>query len=210
MDAIQLKSLWLEISNNIVANKDYLTKLDQQMGDGDLGVSMSNGYVAVSSYFEKTDETDVGKLLLQGAQIFNDAAPSSLGTIICICMMGMASALKGKKEVTIGDLTIALESGINKIMQRTGSKLNEKTMLDALIPAYDALKKHTIDNDWKTAFKDAAQASEFGAEKTRSMLPIHGRAAYYGDKSIGMIDGGAVVMQIVFKAAEGYFNSVYK
>ena len=71
-----------KISRKIETNKDYLVKLDQQNGDGDLGISMSDGFKAVDILLELSEEEDLGKILMKSGSAFNEAAPSSLGTIL--------------------------------------------------------------------------------------------------------------------------------
>ena len=97
MNSRSLKGAMENISALMEKYRDYLVELDAQNGDGDLGISMSIGYRAVSEYLRQTDETDLGKLFMKGALVFNEAAPSSLGTITAFGMMGMAKTLKGKQ-----------------------------------------------------------------------------------------------------------------
>ena len=98
MNYDSLKKIITGISDIMAENKDYLVSLDQQNGDGDLGISMASGYKAVKDYVDETDERDLGKLLMKCSSVFNEAAPSSLGTITSFGFMGMAKALKGKEE----------------------------------------------------------------------------------------------------------------
>ncbi|MCL2367146.1 MAG: dihydroxyacetone kinase subunit L [Oscillospiraceae bacterium] len=207
MNADGLKAVFKIIGNTMTENKDYLTKLDQQNGDGDLGISMSNGFKAVNKYLSSTDETDIGKLLLKSSSEFNEAAPSSLGTILSFALLGMAQTLKGKKEVSLLEVTHAMQVGIDKIMERAGSKPGEKTVLDALCPAVDVLMEH-VGQGAMTALNLAAQAAKTGAESTKDMRSVHGRAAYYGDNSIGVIDGGAVAGRLIFEALYTYVLDV--
>ena len=93
----------------------------------------------------------------------------------------------------------ALAAGVDKIMERAGSKPGEKTVLDALAPAVKALRENA-QAGFAAAFAAAALAAGEGAESTRDMKAVHGRAAYYGDKAIGMVDGGAVAGKLIFQA----------
>lgn len=199
MNAESLKKAVASISEVMAQNKDYLVELDAQNGDGDLGISMSGGYAAVSAWLATADETDLGKLMMKCSGIFNESAPSSLGTITSIGMMGMAKALKGKTEADLGELAAAMDAGLAAIMEKAKSKPGEKTILDALHPAIEALKEKAAAGDSKAAFAAAAQAAATGSENTKNMRSVHGRAAYYGDKSIGMLDGGSVVGKLIFE-----------
>ncbi|MEG0215228.1 MAG: DAK2 domain-containing protein, partial [Hungatella sp.] len=94
---------------------DYLVELDSQNGDGDLGISMSSGYQAIDAYLKMTDEADLGRLMMQCSSVFNEAAPSSLGTILSFGMIGMAKNLKGKTEISVDELADALQAGVSFI-----------------------------------------------------------------------------------------------
>ncbi|MEG0215227.1 MAG: DAK2 domain-containing protein, partial [Hungatella sp.] len=83
------------------------------------------------------------------------------------------------------------------------SKPGEKTILDALCPAVEVLKANSAKSA-KEAFDAAAKAASEGSEKTKAMRSVHGRAAYYGDKSIGILDGGSVVGKLLFTAIADY------
>lgn len=187
------------ISGIMTENKDYLVSLDQQNGDGDLGISMSSGYEAVKNYVIASEERDLGKLLMKCSSVFNEAAPSSLGTITAFGFMGMAKALKGKEEATFAECADALDAGLNKIMEKAKSKPGEKTILDALYPAIEVLK-NSDGSDKVAALKSAAEAAAEGSENTKNMKSVHGRAAYYAEKSIGTLDGGSVVGKLIFEA----------
>lgn len=187
------------ISDIMTENKDYLVSLDQQNGDGDLGISMSSGYEAVKNYVIASEERDLGKLLMKCSSVFNEAAPSSLGTITAFGFMGMAKALKGKEEAIFAECADALDAGLNKIMEKAKSKPGEKTILDALYPAIEVLK-NSDGSDKVAALKSAAEAAAEGSENTKNMKSVHGRAAYYAEKSIGTLDGGSVVGKLIFEA----------
>lgn len=203
MNAQSLRGAVAAISAVMDENKDYLIELDAKNGDGDLGVSMSGGYRAVKEYLESAEETDLGKLLMKSGSAFNEAAPSSLGTITAFGMMGMAKALKGKQEASMEELADAMQKGIDNIMAKAKSKPGEKTILDALCPGVEALRANSAAGS-QAAFAAAAKAAADGSEATRQMKSVHGRAAYYGDKSIGMLDGGSVVGRLIFEGISQY------
>ena len=187
MDAQGLAGAMGAVAGKIEENKEYLTRLDQLNGDGDLGISMSEGFKAVDMLLEISEEKDLGKLLMKVGNAFNEAAPSSLGTILSFGLTGMAKALK---------------AGVDKIMEKAGSKPGERTILDSLCPAVEAYAAAL--GTGACPLEAAAKAAATGAEATKQMKPVHGRAAYYGEKCLGNPDGGAVVGQLIFEALSGY------
>jgi phosphoenolpyruvate---glycerone phosphotransferase subunit DhaL len=206
MNASDVKGALQVVSRLMTEKREYLVQLDQQNGDGDLGISMSEGYRAVEEFLSGTEEQDLGKLLMQMGLIFNEKAPSSLGTITSFGMTGMAKAFRGKTEASFPELVTAFKAGLQNIMEKAGSRQGEKTILDALIPAVESLEIHIPDGE-KTAFAAAAVAAADGSEKTKLMKAVHGRAAYYAEKSIGVLDGGSMVGKLLFEAINLYVQS---
>lgn len=196
MNNVDLKNIIKCIALNMEENKDYLIKLDQQNGDGDLGISMTSGFKSISNIAQESNETNLGGILMQLAINFNETAPSSLGTIISFGFMGMAKSLKEKTDITILELADALESGVNNIMKKAKSKVGEKTILDSLVPAIEVLKANY---NKENAFELAYEAAKAGSQNTKKMKSVHGRAAYFAEKSIGILDGGSVVGELIFK-----------
>ncbi len=199
-----LASAFASVMETMEKNKEYLISLDQQNGDGDLGISMTDGFTAVKNMMDQTEEKDLGKLFQKSSKTFNEAAPSSLGTILSIGFMGMAKALKGRTEAELPMIAEALSKGVQNIMDKAGSEPGEKTILDAFCPAVRALMENQ-DKDADIAFTAAAKAAAEGSESTKNMKAVHGRAAYYGEGSIGILDGGSVAGKLIF---EGIRNSI--
>ncbi len=194
-----LQPAFRRISEVMNLNQDYLIELDQKNGDGDLGLSMNSGYKALAAYLDGCPETDLGRILAKASAVFNEAAPSTLGTITSFFLMGMARALKGKARAELPELGAAMEAGLRLVMERTGAKPGEKTIVDALAPGIAELVARPGETP-AAAFAQAAQAAAAGSEATRAMRAVHGRAAYYGDRSLGVLDGGSVVGALVFQA----------
>ncbi len=198
INADKLKKAFSAAAETMAEQRDDLIKLDQRNGDGDLGISMADGYAASSAALNASSESDLGKLFVCAGKAFNEAAPSSLGTITSLCLMGMAKTLKGHDEADIALLSDALMAGIGKVMEKAGSRPGEKTILDSLVPAAEALRDNSGAGN-KAAFAAAAEAAAKGSAATADMPAVHGRAAYYGERSIGLIDGGAEVGRLLFE-----------
>ena len=199
LNARTLSRIFSSISELMEQNRDYLVRLDQVNGDGDLGISMDDGFRAAAAFFaeslESGEETDLGRLLRRGGKVLNEAAPSSLGTILAFGLMGMAKRLRGNKEVDV----IAVQN----MMDKAESKPGEKTIIDALVPGVEVLRGGAArvagDAEAERALlRDAAAAAAAGSEATRQMEAVHGRAAYSAERSIGVLDGGSVVGRLIF------------
>ena len=205
IDTKVLASGFMAISKKISENKMYLISLDQKIGDGDLGISMDNGFKAASDIISvNADAADIGKLLFLSGKGFNEAAPSSLGTIISMLLIDAAKEMKGREETSLADFGKTIHKSINTIMEKLESKLGEKTFFDAVLPAAEALCEDAELSD-KQRLKNAAEAACNGAESTKDMVAKHGRAAYFAEKTLGSIDGGAEVGRIIFETIADQF-----
>ena len=178
--------------------KDELIELDGAMGDGDLGLTMVKGFSAVAEEIRTIDETDMGKIMMKLGMKMNSTVPSTMGTLVSICFLKAAPAAKGKTELTLVDMVAMGKGAVAGVMDRGKSKPGDKTMLDALHPAVEALSKAVEAGDsLADAWQKAYEAARDGVEQTKSMQSVHGRAAYYQEKSIGRQDPGATAMMYI-------------
>lgn len=205
VDTTSLARIVRRISTLMTENRDLLVKLDQVNGDGDLGISMDDGFAALAAFLESDEvPADLGEALRQGSKVLNSSAPSSLGTILSFGLMGMAKALKGATEAEPLEVARALAAGVENIMAKAESKPGEKTILDSLHPGALALVESLEAGDAPAdAARRAAKAAADGSEATRQMQAVHGRAAYSASRSIGVLDGGSVVGRLVFEGVAG-------
>lgn len=194
------------ISQSMTANKDYLIELDAKFGDGDLGISMSSGFLAVYEFLQEVEEADLGYVLMKCASVFNKTSPSTLGTILSFGFMGAAKQCKGKTDLSLEEVCDAMTQGLEQIMVKAQSNPGDKTIIDSLSPAIAALRTN-VEKGEVLAYKAAFEAAEQGMNDTKDMKSVHGRAAYYGDKVIGHIDGGAVVGKLIFESIYNYYNA---
>lgn len=200
-----VKDIMKEVSRVMDENKDYLVELDSKAGDGDLGISMSSGFRAVLES-DAMEKQTLKKFFMASGMVINEASPSSLGTII---FMGMIAGAKnvGDAEsldaVGIGNFFMA---AAQSVMDKTGSKTGEKTILDSVVPAAKALMNS--DSELITSMKMAYEVANEGMLSTIKMQAVHGRAAYYQEKSIGFQDGGATVGMLIFRAISDYLATL--
>lgn len=185
--------------------KEELIELDGSMGDGDLGLTMVKGFESLCAEIREQTETDMGKLMMKLGMKMNATVPSTMGTLVSTCFMKAGPAAKGKTEIDLADMVAMGHGAVKGVMERGKTKVGNKTMLDALAPTVEALDEASkAGKSLAAAWQDAATAAEKGVEATKSMQSVHGRAAYYREKSIGRQDPGATaVMYIVRGVAEG-------
>ena len=194
------------IGEKIIENRDYLTNLDREIGDADHGVNMARGYTAV---IEKVsaDNPDIGSVLKKTGMTLLSTVGGASGPLYGTAYMEAAKVLAGKESITEEDFGKALESAIAGIQKRGRSVKGEKTMLDALIPAYDAYTQRIAEGGGLTdGLECACKAAEEGVEYTKTIAATKGRASYLGERSIGHQDPGATSAMITLKAIRDFIR----
>lgn len=188
------------IAGKIEAEKDYLTELDNEIADGDHGVNMAKGFNAVLGKLDAMADKDIGSLLKTTGMTLVSTVGGSAGPLYGTAFMKAGAALKDKMEIDGSDLVAAIEAAIGGIKMRGKSTTGEKTMLDAICPAYDALKDALAEgDDLKAAMTRAVAAARAGVEYTKTIKATKGRASYIGDRSIGHQDPGATSAMYMFE-----------
>lgn len=202
-----VEAAFQSIRENIERHKDELTALDSALGDGDLGITMCKGFrVICDSFGDSEAETDIGNFIKQMGFAMSDAVPSTMGTLLSMGIVKAGNAVTGKTEIGADDLPKMLGDAADAIARCGKTKRGDKTILDALYPALEELRKAVSQNcSLEDAARRAWDGARAGAESTKKMKSTIGKAAIYGDQSIGKQDPGATVAALIF---EGIWNSV--
>lgn len=182
-------------AKRIHENGEYISKLDAVTGDGDHWANINLGFenlVAAADEMEKMPMDGVFKKI--GMLMMSKIGGSS-GVLYGGAYMAAGKALAGKESITSEDLCLALETMVNDMMNRGKAEPGFKTMIDSLYPAVQAYKaalaEGKSDADTMAAVKQAAMD---GAEATKGMEAVKGRASYQTNKGVGHLDPGAVTM----------------
>jgi dihydroxyacetone kinase-like protein len=204
----ELKGLFTAWSESMSANKDFLIDLDSIVGDGDLGLTMSDGFAAAAVNSGEREDNDIGNLFYFAGKAMSVAVPSTMGTLMASGLMEIGKNLKKQTEFELYKIGHVFEYYMNGVMHRGKAKVGDKTFLDGLYPAVEVLKSATIDSDMHTILSDAAKAAAEGAENTTTMIAVHGRAAIRGEQSRALLDPGAVVAKILVETTSKYLISL--
>ena len=192
MDNKKILAIISAIAKKIEAEKDFLTQLDNEIGDGDHGINLARGFKSVEEKLPTFADKDIGAILKGvGMQLVSTVGGAS-GPLYGTAFMKAGNVCKGKMEITDAEFVAALDAAIGGIKMRGKAVEGEKTMLDALCPAYKALKenldggKNLID-----ALTEAVDAAAKGVEYTKTIIATKGRASYLKERSLGHQDPGA-------------------
>ena len=198
LDVAHLADMLRAAAEDVIANEPVLTKADQAIGDGDHGIGMARGFKAALLALDKHDseQSPAQVFAAFGSAILLNAGGAS-GAVFGTFFKGVGKALTSEL-VELTSLAAAFDEGAKAVMARGNAKPGDKTMLDALAPAVEALA-HAQTGPPARAFQIAAVAARRGAEATSDMIAGTGRAKMLGQRSIGFIDPGALTMTFVFE-----------
>lgn len=186
------------IAQTAIDNEKYFCDLDSVVGDGDFGYSLARGFEQVVAHWDEFDRTDPGAFLLKVAVTITSRIGGTSGPIWGTAFLRAGTTLKGNASPTGQDVVAALRASIEGIKKRGNSDVGDKTLLDALVPAVDALEQSlAAGDDTRTALAKVAAAARAAAEATSTLQARRGRASYTGERSIGSPDAGALAIAVL-------------
>jgi dihydroxyacetone kinase-like protein len=196
---------WMsEIAESVSAERDYLTQLDAAIGDGDHGINMDRGFGAVQKALAGQD-TDVppGRLLITAGKTLVSSVGGASGPLWGSAFRHAGRTLGDSPEWDAAQLLAALEAARDGVVELGAAAPGDKTMVDALTPAVEAMRSALDDGaSLEAAVGVGAKAAEDGARATVPLQARKGRASYLGERSIGHQDPGATSVALVMRALE--------
>jgi dihydroxyacetone kinase-like protein len=182
LDADFFRRWMAATASSVDREAERLTALDSPIGDADHGSNLQRGFRAVvAALAEEAPDTPGAVLTLAGRRLISTVGGAS-GPLYGTLLRSTGKALGDAAEVSEAQLAEALRAGVDKVMALGGAAPGDKTMIDALVPAVDALGD---------GFGAARAAAEEGALATTPLQARKGRASYLGERSIGHQDPGA-------------------
>lgn len=197
-------SLFRDIIKNIYTTisekKMFLSELDSVIGDGDHGISITKGLKSAIDNIEKKDPQNISSLLKTTGNSITITIGGVTGPVFGTFFSEMGRVIEeDKSEIYLDDLKDMFSSSLDKVMKIGGAKPGDKTMIDALSPAVQAIKDFK-GTDIKKALESMVGAAKEGAESTKDMVAKKGRARYSGERSLGYEDAGANSIYLMLKA----------
>lgn len=191
----------LRAANALIENSNYLTELDQAMGDGDTGITLGKVAAAMIEYAGANTIDDIGGYLAKGGMAINKAAPSTLGTLIATALMRAGKEVKGKTELSPQDVAGMFSAIDEGVQQRGKANLGDKTVVDALHPAAIAFADAiTAGANLKAAGLAALEAAKAGRDEVTPLRSKIGRASWVGERTEGQVDPGCEALVVMLDA----------
>ena len=199
----ELREMLLSCTERIIRNEAYLTRIDSAIGDGDHGIGMKNGMQAARRYLESAgDEQNVYALYANMAAAMQAAMGGASGMIFSTLFAGKAAEQAPAESVTPLGLAEQMRDGLQAIQELGHANVGDKTMVDALSPAVDAMLTHT--DSFAAMFQAGAEAAYTGMEKTKDYIARFGRAKSLGERALGHADAGAVSTWLILMEMRDY------
>ncbi len=190
------------VAATIRAEKDWLSKLDGVIGDGDHGVTMDIGWTAVSALLDvQPTDTLIAERCERIAQAFLTAVGASSGPLYAGAFRSAAAAVQSRLNLDAAAIAAWIKGMCDGILARGGAQAGDKTMIDAWMPAAEAAETAARSGaDERTVLQAARDAAKAGMDYTAKIESRRGRSAKLGLRSVGHIDPGAASAYLILKS----------
>ena len=194
---------WLSALQKVFAeNRQQLTDLDSAVGDGDFGISLDRGFTAVQAELTANPPANLRAVFQNVASVLIKTMGGSSGPLLGTFFLRAGGVGADKSDLDPADGVVLFQAGVEGIQQRGKAALGDKTMLDALLPAVDAMRNAlAAGSSLADILASGAAAAEAGMRATINMQARKGRGSYLGERSVGHQDPGATAAYLLFKAA---------
>ena len=192
----ELAARFVHASENVIAAEDKLTEIDSQFGDADHGLTMVKIANAIKGAIDESDGgiQEMPDDVAMAVMVLNGGSAVPLWNT---WLDGLQEVAPEGVEVDAEQLKAMFAHALEELVDMSGAEVGDKTMMDAVIPASEAIAAYS--GDEAGLFEIAAQAAEAGAENSKNFVSKFGRAKSYGEKTIGTPDAGAVSMACFFR-----------
>ncbi len=194
------REILLSMVKAIQANKQYLGDVDGLIGDGDHGMNMNKGFTIYGEQLGDGETSFTDGLFDLGTVLLNKIG-GSMGPIYGTVFMDMSEKAEDEEDITLGVFADMLEAGLNGLYGIVNARPGDKTLVDTLYPALQAVKSANGEGkSFAEALDDMKAAAEKGKESTKDLVAKYGRSARLGERSRGVLDAGATSCCIILQA----------
>ena len=189
-------------ADEIAENKDFLTELDSAIGDADHGINMNRGMTAVVGKLDGLADADIAATMKTIGMTLVSTVGGAGGPLYGTLFLQFGTSTTGKERLELADWAAMIAAGVEGVKARGKAELGDKTMVDALAPAKDALAEAVGEGAiFPAALAAAAVAAEEGMKATIPLVARKGRASYLGERSAGHQDPGATSSWMLMRTA---------
>jgi dihydroxyacetone kinase-like protein len=187
-------------ADKIRANRDDLSKMDSAIGDGDHGMTIARAMGIAEKVIEESEKKELKGLLKDVGWGVMGVDGGATGPLLGSFLMGLGTGIGEQETIDCPVLAAMFEAGLAGVRRQSKAQVGDKTLMDALLPAVDAMRQAADEGkSIAEALQAAAQAAETGAIATKDFRAKFGRAKNLGDRTIGCQDPGATSMALILK-----------
>lgn len=198
MDSLELREAIKNALGDLMGYETELRDLDAALGDGDLGVTVAAGSKAVIAALDALpSEATPSEIARTCAATFADANPSTMAALVAGGLLAGSKTWEGKTSLTVGDAAGFVRAAADSISKRGRAQPGDKTILDAIYPAAEALENA---DSGSNGLDNAIAAAENAVIETKDMQSMRGRASWLQERSIGLQDPGATAFWYLLRS----------
>ncbi|WP_324739830.1 dihydroxyacetone kinase subunit DhaL [Pseudomonas veronii] len=176
----------------IVANREYLSEIDGAIGDGDHGINMAKGFAHCGRAIEGR-QLSLAEALDELTLSLMEGIGGSMGPLYGSLFIGMADEVRGCEDIDAATFAHLLRGGLTSLQDITEAGVGDKCLMDTLIPAVEAFERaHAQRAPFGDALDAMKTAASQGRDSTKDLVAKIGRASRLGERSLGVLDAGAV------------------
>ncbi|WP_148876222.1 dihydroxyacetone kinase subunit DhaL [Serratia marcescens] len=180
--------------------RDFLTRLDTEIGDADHGLNMNRGFNKVVEKLPSVADKDIGFILKNTGMTLLSSVGGASGPLFGTFFIRAAQSANAKQSLDLAELHQMMQEGVEGVVMRGKAEPGDKTMCDAWWPVVESLGQSARQNlSVAEALQRAADSAERAVESTITMQARKGRASYLGERSIGHQDPGATSVMLMMK-----------
>lgn len=211
MKAEEVKNMFIAVAKRMIAAEEYLTEIDHAIGDGDHGTGMALGFSRIRTNLENRSFTYVNEVFHTIGMTMLEEMGGASGVLFGTLFISGIIGMEEKEAFALSDFAGVFARSLQALKSRGGAKIGDKTMVDALEPAVNALQAaQEAGLGIEEAFSAAADAAAAGVEYTKRCVARFGRAKYYKEKAIGYQDAGATSVSLIFREMSDYITEENK
>ena len=198
-----IKAMMIAVSDKIIQSEELLSEADRRLGDGDHGLGMQRGFTAAKAQLEPLEPTTAGQVFTTTGMALMASMGGASGAVMGMLYQSGGMALGNAEDLDAAGVASFLQAAFDGVTNLGGAKPGDKTMIDALDGANNAVASGSA-SSVSDALQAAANGATAGMEATKEMIATMGRAKTLGEKSIGHPDPGAVSVSIMFQTMSDF------
>ncbi|WP_410012383.1 dihydroxyacetone kinase subunit DhaL [Sodalis sp. C49] len=193
---------WLQLCAEVFTEqRDFLTQLDSDIGDGDHGLNMNRGFNKVLEKLPSVADKDIGFILKNTGMTLLSSVGGASGPLFGTFFIRAAQSANAKQSLDLPALCQMLKEGVEGVVMRGKAEPGDKTMCDVWVPVVEQLEQDSRDHlALPDALRQAVERAQRALESTITMQARKGRASYLGARSIGHQDPGATSAMLMIQA----------